>query len=114
MVIPSYVLTSPGLDSFIMKRILLAPLAFAAYVAACASYRNCHCYDANKVPNNNATEKVCGYHFGVLQKISTGSSDQIGYDECNSDVPEVWWNNCEWRRECAKAGATGQDSSCGQ
>ncbi|KAK2735569.1 hypothetical protein CKAH01_01950 [Colletotrichum kahawae] len=46
-----------------MRVSAILTLAFAAYVFACASYNDCHCYDSNGVPNNGATKSVCD-HFG--------------------------------------------------
>ena len=101
-----------------MKWILLGLPTFAAYVAACGTaYNFCHCYDDNKLPNNNATKKVCDANWGQLKpnKLEYPNQDPP-YTECHvtdfSITSGIGWNNCNWRKACAAAGATGDDSSC--
>ena len=100
-----------------MKWILLVLPVFAAYVAACSSYRYCHCYNDDKLPNNNATTTVCNAHPGVLdQNTAEYPGSNPAYYECEvADWAQDrcrYWDNCRWRDACAAAGATGKDSSC--
>ena len=112
---PSYhilYLTWKGSDLFMMKWILLILPAFAA---ACSSnYDACHCYNSDTVPNNSATQLVCDGKQGKIRLNTKEYPDaKPGYKECiPADENSLWWNNCDWRRLCQQAGATGADSSC--
>ena len=46
-----------------MKWILLILPTFAA---ACANYNLCHCYNSDKLLNNNATQTVCDGKRGAM------------------------------------------------
>ena len=98
----------------IMKpaRFLLFALG-ASSASACAWYSFCHCYDSDGVPDNKATETVCGSHYGALQLNQREYGRDTSYTECISAIGHgPYWNNCYWREDCKSAGATGTDSSC--
>ena len=95
-----------------MKWILLILPTFAA---ACATnYNVCHCYNADKLPNNNATRTVCDGKEGAMVLNKKEYPDaKPGYYECaTTTVGPPWWDNCDWKVLCQSAGATGSDSSC--
>ena len=81
-----------------MKSILLVLPTFAAlYVAACSSYyKFCHCYDANGLPNNNATREVCNDRFGNMLPDTKEypHKDPTPYYECGVKFDSDGWNNC--------------------
>ncbi|KAJ0360288.1 hypothetical protein COL154_007709 [Colletotrichum chrysophilum] len=89
-------------------------LAFAAYASACASYNDCHCYDSNGVPNNGATKSVCDHFGGSMIKAEREYGASTTYQECEVKTygGASSFDNCDWRRRCQGAGATGADSSC--
>jgi hypothetical protein len=84
----------------------------ASLASACSHYGSCHCFDSDGTPNNAATTSVC-YSYngqGSLQNDTTDYGDSTPYLECYAN--EGCWQNCNWRRHCQGAGATGDDSSC--
>ena len=96
-----------------MKWILLALPAFAA--ACSTGYQSCHCYNQNGMPDNEATQSICNEKWGEMRLNTREYPNYIpGYFECSvTDNSTEWtWDNCNWRKECEKAGATGLDSSC--
>lgn len=86
--------------------LVLMPIA----AQACAIYQYCHCYDANGVPNNPATEQVCN-GLGSLTTMVDPSAHSDGARECKG-VDDYRISNCSFRVWCKLAGATGKDSSC--
>ena len=96
-----------------MKAALFLFLALgASSTSACASFVFCHCYDSDGTPNNNATESVCNT-YGVLAHVQNNTCEygaDTHYEECW--MTGFNFDNCEWRKECQNAKATGDDSSC--
>ncbi|KAK2008841.1 hypothetical protein LZ32DRAFT_650252 [Colletotrichum eremochloae] len=94
--------------------LLLFTLAQGAL--GCATYRTCHCYDSDNVPNNNATQIACN---GYSKEDTVFSEER---SECYYIGPAYKGNgwgwkwrgmdNCDFRKLCATAGATGPDSAC--
>ena len=92
------------------------PLVLPAFAAACATkYNYCHCYNADKLPNDNATRSICDEKQGLMTLNTREYPDaKPGYYECTQQegTNQNYWDNCEWRTLCQQKGATGSDSSC--
>ncbi|EXM04691.1 hypothetical protein NOF04DRAFT_18650 [Fusarium oxysporum II5] len=98
-----------------MKVSILGLLTLSAFASACASYESCHCYDSNGVPNNGATQTVCDHFKGGMEPNTREYGANTQYKECNVKTfggGASSFDNCDWRRRCQSAGATGADSSC--
>ncbi|XPT01551.1 hypothetical protein M3J09_010683 [Ascochyta lentis] len=97
-----------------MKATLLALLALSASASACAFYNDCHCYDKNGKPNNDATKKVCDDLGGTIKADEREYGAGTSYNECEAKTfgGASSFQNCDWRKKCFEAGATGADSSC--
>lgn len=111
-----------------MKAIILTILALSTYASACRDdYLVCHCYNSDGKPNNDATHKICddinrnpGISLGVGTRPDVREYGQgTKYIECYSieakgspHTPMYHFNNCDIRKACLAAGATGRDSSC--
>ncbi|KAF5011265.1 hypothetical protein FDECE_2618 [Fusarium decemcellulare] len=97
-----------------MKLTFLALLALSAYASACASYNNCHCYNNDGKPNNDATQNVCNHFSGSMVPNEREYGKGTQYKECEAKTfgGASSFDNCDWRRRCQSAGATGADSSC--
>jgi hypothetical protein len=77
----------------------------AASAFACDTYYYCHCYDSDGSPNNAATTSVCTYWYGA--------STANGLDALECSIGDgMAMNNCDFRKLCGVAFATGSDSSC--
>ena len=97
-----------------MKAILFLLLALrASFASTCSHYLSCHCQDSKGTPNNTATETVCqGEGHGAVVEFDQGEyGATTNYSDCYSDG---CFNNCSWRLDCQREGATGSDSSCRQ
>ncbi|KDN62672.1 hypothetical protein CSUB01_11862 [Colletotrichum sublineola] len=95
---------------------LVLLLSLAKNALSCAVYTNCHCYDSNGTPNNNATQTACqGYQPSDTSFVAEKSACYyIGPPTTGPSFGPVYMgmNNCDFRVLCAQAGATGSDSSC--
>ncbi|KAK2022349.1 hypothetical protein LX32DRAFT_505196, partial [Colletotrichum zoysiae] len=92
----------------------LALLTFAKGVVGCSCYSECHCYNADGVPYDNATETVCNRFVSGATKFTDGRCQYIGQVSVTRYpyTHYIGLDNCDWRTMCAEAGATGADSSC--
>ncbi|KAF5688831.1 hypothetical protein FDENT_4657 [Fusarium denticulatum] len=98
-----------------MKVSILGLLTLSAFASACASYESCHCYDSNGIPNNGATQAVCDHYKGGMEPNTREYGANTQYKQCNVKIfggGASSFDNCDWRRRCQGAGATGADSSC--
>ncbi|KAF6514231.1 hypothetical protein HZS61_006487 [Fusarium oxysporum f. sp. conglutinans] len=97
-----------------MKVSLLALLALSTCASACASYSKCHCYNSDGKPNNDATQTVCDHFSGSMNPNVREYGEGTQYKDCEAKTfgGASSFDNCDWRRRCASAGATGADSSC--
>ncbi|KAF5012684.1 hypothetical protein FDECE_1315 [Fusarium decemcellulare] len=97
-----------------MKFSLLSLLALSAYASACSIYNDCHCYNSDGKPNNDATQTVCNHFSGSMQLNTREYGANTQYKECEAKTfgGASSFDNCDWRRRCQSAGATGADSSC--
>jgi hypothetical protein len=75
---------------------------------ACAEYKYCHCYGSGGAPDDEATVAVCNGWYEVPSH-PTGAN---GAEECSGPNGLGTMSNCDFRRLCAVAFATGGDSSC--
>jgi len=89
-----------------MKPALFFVLALGATSAsACANYYYCHCTQKDGTADNKATRSICNNWYEGRARAPWG-----GITEC--DITPKLLNNCEFRKLCAVAFATGSDSFC--
>jgi hypothetical protein len=86
--------------------LLLALGASSAF--ACANYFYCHCYDSNGLANDNATQSIFTNWYGA----DTRPTGPNGAQECSGLGDGATVDNCDFRKLCLVAFATGSDSSC--
>ncbi|KAH8745768.1 hypothetical protein BGZ57DRAFT_214131 [Hyaloscypha finlandica] len=97
-----------------MKAGLFLLLALgASSTLACSNYAVCYCQTSDGKFDNTATKTVCD-GYGKERGQLVYATIHYGDDTNNQECLEVHsrWNNCEWRRRCTDAGATGSDSQC--
>ncbi|KAK2036125.1 hypothetical protein LZ31DRAFT_617772 [Colletotrichum somersetense] len=106
----------------IVKSLIITLAAGAKVAQACAQYGYCHCTMADGSVNNTITTAACAKYYsaagldGTRATAITTTIDNQNKAWCSQgifdDNQKGVVDNCEMRRHCKEAGATGEDSWC--